>query len=90
MAECRVTRSNTILPGQQRHPRRMALRRIIKLRKPQAIRCQFVQVRCLDFTAITTDVRVSKVIDHDHHHVRPVGRKVRSSKTEKQENCVEG
>ena len=58
-----------IQPGKQRRPRGAASRRVVKLREPNAIFGKAIQVRCLNLTAVATDVRISHVVGHDQDNI---------------------
>jgi len=66
-----------IVSGEQLGASRVALGRVVELGETQAMFGQHVDVRRLDLAAITTDVRVAHVIDHDQNDVGPraVGRR---------------
>jgi hypothetical protein len=48
----------------------MAFRRVVKLRHAQAIGREFVEMRSLDFTAVTTEIRKAKIIHHHKEDIR--------------------
>ena len=52
----------------------MALGRIIKLREPQPLRRQCIQIRRADFRAVTSKIRKAEIIGHDQHNIRPTCR----------------
>ena len=60
-------------PGQQRHPRRVALGRVVELREPQPVGRQRVEVRRLDLRAVTPQVGEAQVVGHDQHDVGSFG-----------------
>jgi acid phosphatase family membrane protein YuiD len=52
-------------------------RRIVKLREPNALPGQTVQIRRLNLTAVTTDVRETHVVGHNQQDVRTLSRECR-------------
>ena len=60
--------------GHKTRTSRAATRGVIKLREPQSILSQLVQVGRIDLAAVTTDIRKSHVIGHDVNDVRFVSR----------------
>jgi len=58
---------------QERSPCRAASRGVVKLREPNAARRKGVQLRRLDFAAVTADVGITHVIGHNQDDVRTTG-----------------
>jgi hypothetical protein len=43
------------------------------LRKPQSLRCQCVEIGCLDFRPVATEIGKAKIISHDQDNIRSFG-----------------
>ena len=87
-----VSRLIGMQPGQQRHPRRVALARIVEPTKTQSALRQLVQVRRLDFSAIATEVGVPHVIYHDDNDIGPFRRPAQadgSKQARKRRDCAD-
>ena len=65
------TRLMCIQTGHQRRARGATAGGIVKLRVPQAILRQLIEIGCLNLAAITTDIRKTHVIGHDQNNVGP-------------------
>ena len=64
-----------IKPGHQRRSCRTALSTVVEPREPHAIRRQCIKRRRSDLPAITAEVRVTHIVDHDEQDVGPVVRR---------------
>jgi hypothetical protein len=40
------------------------------LRKPQSLRCQCVEIKCLDFRPVATEIGKGRIISHDQDNIR--------------------
>ena len=70
----------------------MAFGRIVELRKPSSIFGEAIQVGCLNFAAVTTNVRESQVINHDDNKVRSISGRAKAGRLQRTEyrECAEG
>src|SRR6266508_3276449 len=66
-----------IMPGQQRRARRRAQRGRVKVGVAQSVRREPVQIRRLNFRAVTTELRITDVVQHEVNHVRRAARRLR-------------
>ena len=80
-----VTCGNAILAGQQRDAGRVAFCGVVELREPEAIGCERIEVGCVNFTSVATNVRVAKIVHHDHNNVWRGGG-LRGGRNEEKEN----
>tara|TARA_B100000586_G_scaffold197923_1_gene146338 strand:- start:138 stop:359 length:222 start_codon:yes stop_codon:yes gene_type:complete len=58
----------------------VALGGIIKLGEPEPALGKFIKVRRFDLTPITSDVRVTHIIDHDEDDIRPTSVRISAMK----------
>ena len=55
----------------QRSPARTAAGSIVKLRKPDTVGSQVIEVWRMDFTSVTAYVRKTQGVSHNQNEVRP-------------------
>ena len=60
-----------VITSENRCPRGPAPRGIVKLREAQTVASQCFKIWCGDFPTVTTSVRITHVVRHNQHDVRP-------------------
>ena len=63
-----------VIAGEHRRARRPAARGVVELREAQTAFGERVEIRRLDFAAVTTEVGIAEVIGKDEKDVWPRGR----------------
>jgi hypothetical protein len=76
------------LSGEKGDAGGMAFGGVVELREAESAGSKGVEVGCFDFSAVTTDVGVTEVIDHDDDHVGGLSGRSEVRKAEN-EDCKE-
>ena len=61
----------SVVSGKELGPGGVTLRGVVELREPQTVFSQLVEIGGLDLPAVTTDIGIAHVVDHDENEVGP-------------------
>ena len=60
-----------VVAGEKFGPGGVAFGGVVELREPQTVFSQLVEIGGLDLPAVTTDIGIAHVVDHDENEVGP-------------------